>query len=141
MKPRIATILAVLGIGLAFTGSLATIITMWDGFQMAASLAGGLTANSSQLSALIAETIVAVFTRGVLLLLPAILLYLAFFPLGQKDTGYFRTAKFASIAMMLAVPVGTVAGGILYFMLRRLQRRDSVSSQICVTPKPDTQKP
>jgi ABC-type sulfate transport system permease subunit len=137
MKSHLAAVAAVIGIGLALSGSIAVVRTIWFGVQSAITVVPA--PDPSQLAAIIGETIIAVFSRGVLLLVPAIIIYLAFFTFGQRDRSYLSAARLSCVAMMVGVPIGTLAGIILYFMLGRLQRRSDITTAAIADPQPPSQ--
>jgi hypothetical protein len=133
MKSHVAAITAVIGIGLAFTGSVAIVRTIWFGVQSAITVFPAQ--DPSLLAAIMGETIIAVFSRSVLLLVPVIIIYLAFFTLGQRDRSYISAARFSCLAMMLGIPIGTLGGIILYFLLGRLQRRTEMITAATADPQ------
>lgn len=103
MKSHVSAITAVIGIGLALSGSIAVVRSIWFGVQFAVTVVPD--PDPSQLAATIGETIIAVFSRGVLLLVPAIIIYLAFFTFGQRGRSYLSAARLACSAMMVGVPI------------------------------------
>jgi hypothetical protein len=137
MKSHVSAITAVIGIGLALSGSIAVVRSIWFGVQFAVTVVPD--PDPSQLAAIIGETIIAVFSRGVLLLVPAIIIYLAFFTFGQRGRSYLTAARLACLAMMVGVPIGTLAGIILNFKLGRLQRRSDMIPDATADPQPPSQ--
>lgn len=83
----------------------------------------------SDLAAVIGETVIAVFSCGVLLLPSAILIYVAFFPLRQRDPIYYSVTRLSCYCMLIAFPVGTLAGIVLLMQLRRIKDERVVSDK------------
>lgn len=134
MKTHFAAICALLGSGFAFTGSFAAIRTLVAGFTAARHCIATPDSAPSDLTAIIGETIIAVFSRGVLLLPAAILIYLAFFPLRLRDPIYYAATRLSCCCMMIAFPVGTLAGFVLLMLLRRIKREMIVSDKQAEKP-------
>ena len=134
MKAHFAAICALLGSGFALTGSFATIRTLAAGFMAARHLMARPDSAPSDLTAVIGETVIAVFSRGVLLLPSAILIYLAFFPLRQRDPTYYSVARLSCYCMLIAFPVGTLAGIVLLMLLRRIKHEMIVPDEHAEKP-------
>jgi hypothetical protein len=73
----------------------------------------------TQLAAIIGETIIAFTCRGIIAIIPAILIYLALVPFRQRKQWFYSLARLASYCLLLLFPFGTIFGGILLVMLRR----------------------
>jgi hypothetical protein len=121
MKANFAAVCALLGSGLALTGFFAVIRTLSMGFMAASRLMTMPDIAPSDLTAVIGETIIAIFSRGVLLLPSAVLIYLAFFPLRQRNPIYYSIARLSCYSMLIAFPVGTLVGIVLLMLLRRIK--------------------
>jgi hypothetical protein len=119
MKSRVSAICAVLGVGFAFTSSLAGIRTIVDGVfasRYVMSLPGS---DPAQFGAVIGETIIAFVSRGFIAIIPALLIYLALVPFRQREQWFYSCARLASYCLLILFPFGTICGSILLVMLRR----------------------
>ncbi|WP_395744139.1 hypothetical protein [Prosthecobacter sp.] len=119
MKSPFPTICAVLGIGFAFTSTLASLQTLVHGITASRQVAATHGNDPAQLSAVIGETIIALISRGVIAIIPALLLYLALVPLRLRKPWFYSGAHVAACCLLIMFPFGTVCGGMLLVMLRR----------------------
>lgn len=119
MKSRVSGICAILGIGFAFTGSLAGLRTIWDGVLEARQVISLPSSDPTQLAAVIGEAIIAFVSIGFIVIIPAMLIVLALGPLRQRGYWCYSWSRPASYCLLFLFPFGTVCGTILLVMLRR----------------------
>ncbi len=119
MKSHVSYICAILGIGFAFTSSLAGIRTLVDGVSATRHVMALTGSDPAQLGAIIGETIVAFTCRGIVAIIPAMLIYWALVPFQQREQWFYSCARLASYCLLVLFPFGTICGTLLLVMLRR----------------------
>jgi predicted branched-subunit amino acid permease len=118
MKSYFSAIFAILGIGLSITGSLAGIRTIVDGVFASWHVITLPGSDPAQLGAIIGESIIAFTCRGIIAVIPAMLIYLALGPFRQRKQWFYSWARLASYCLLILFPIGTICGCILLVMLR-----------------------
>ena len=115
MKSIASVVVGIVGLCLTLLSCLAVTRTIVAGAQQAAHLDGGV----SRLGGVIGETIVAVSSRGLFAILPALLIYIALVPLRLRERWFYRGAYASSIFFVLVPPFATIYGIVLLIALRR----------------------
>lgn len=134
MKSRVSAICAILGIGFAFTGSLAGIRTIWAGVLDAWQVISLPSSEPTQLAAVIGEAIITFVSSGFIVIIPAMLIFLALGPFRQRGHWFYSWSRPASYCLLILFPFGTVCGTILLVMLRRSRFEFVRSETLSETP-------
>ena len=106
----------IIGLCLALLSCLAVMRTIVAGAQQSIALPDH---EVSQLGVVIGETIVAVSSRGLFAILPALLIYIALVLLRLRAPWFYRGAYASSIYFILVPPFATIYGIVLFIALRR----------------------
>jgi CBS domain containing-hemolysin-like protein len=119
MRFTASIVIGVIGICLALLNCIAVIRTIAEGFMIAQQVVTIPDSSPSQLAAVIGETIIAVSSRGLFAILPAILIFIALVPLRLRERWFYRGAFASSIYFILVPPFATIFGIVLLILLRR----------------------
>jgi hypothetical protein len=112
MTSHVSFICAILGIGFAFTSSLAGIRTIVDGVFASRHVMTLPGSDPTQLTAVIGETIIAFVSRGFIAIIPALLIYLALVPFRQREQWFYSCARLTSYCLLILFPFGTIIAAI-----------------------------
>lgn len=135
MKSVIAFIVAILGVVLSVTCCSAALKTITEGIDASREVMTLRGADPSQLSAVIGETLIALASRGLLAIVPAVLLYAALAGFRVRSRWFYSCATLAAVFFLFLPPFATIYGIILLVALRRRKSEfASVSSQPSLPP-------
>lgn len=138
MKFTVSAICAILGIAFAITSCIAGVRTIVDGVYASQHVISSPGSDPSQLAAIIGETIIAFVCRGIIALIPAILIYVALVPFRLRKQWFYSGARLASYCLLLLFPLGTICGCIFLAMLRRRRSEFARSGSLSEIPSEPT---
>ena len=119
MRSISSFVVGIFGLFFALLNCIAVIRTIVAGVTIAQQVMALPDSNVSRLGAVIGETIVAVSSRGLFAILPALLIYIALVPLRLKERWFYRGVYVSSIYFILVPPFATIYGIVLLIALRR----------------------
>ena len=82
-------------------------------------LQGNTEPDPTAIGQVVAQVVVTLASRGLYTVIPAVLLYIAWVPLGYRPPWLHRAIVMAGIYFMQLFPSGTVIGAVLLIALRR----------------------
>ena len=119
MRYIASIVVGAIGIGFALLNCIAVMRTIAEGITVAQQVMAPRNSNVSLLAAVIGETLVAVSSRGVFAILPALLILIALIPLRLRERWFYRCAFASSIYFVLVPPFATIYGIVLLIALKR----------------------